>query len=414
MDAGRPEEPQQHSWDRHVAGSERHAPSERPAAPGHAGGPERPDLTQPGQAHQQQPHEQPLLGRPAPGQAPGPQTPGQAYGQQAHEEQHGQQAHGQQAHGGWQQPGAWHAPTAAAGAGAAGPPLWGVPQGEAAGPFRRGPLWTARQKVAALVAGAALAVGAGGAGAAVAMAFTDHGTVYSSPVAVSGASSKASTTAQVAAAVQPSVVSISSQSQSGESEGSGVILRSDGVIMTNAHVVSDGGQLSVKFSDGRTASATLLGADTSNDIAVIKAQGVSGLKPATLGDSDRLAVGDTVLAVGNPLGLSGSVTSGIVSALGRQVQEGDSGGGQQDLPPGLQGRLSQQQQAVIENAIQTDAAINPGNSGGALVDSAGQVIGINTAIATSGSSSGNIGVGFAIPIDQAKKAADKIISSASL
>ncbi|GAA0226227.1 hypothetical protein GCM10009527_023330 [Actinomadura nitritigenes] len=275
-------------------------------------------------------------------------------------------------------------------------------------------MWTARQKVAALIAGAALAVGAGGAGAAVAMAFADHDTVYSSPVAVSGASSKASTTAQVAAAVQPSVVSISSQSQTGESEGSGVILRSDGVIMTNAHVVSDGGRLSVKFSDGRTAQATLLGADTANDIAVIKAQGVSGLKPATLGDSSRLAVGDTVLAVGNPLGLSGSVTSGIVSALGRQVQEGDSGGGQQNLPPGLQGQLSQQQQAVIENAIQTDAAINPGNSGGALVNSAGQVIGVNTAIATSGSSSGNIGVGFAIPIDQAKKAADKIISSASL
>ncbi|MFF0525721.1 trypsin-like peptidase domain-containing protein [Actinomadura nitritigenes] len=417
MDAGRPEEPQQHSWDRHVAGSERHAPSERPAAPGHAGGPERPDLTQPGQPHQRQPHDQPLLGEAAPGQqTPGQQTPGQQTpGQQAPEEQaHGQQAHGQQAYGGWQQPGAWHAPTAAAGAGAAGPPHWGVPQAGAAGPFRRGPLWTARQKVAALVAGAALAVGAGGAGAAVAMAFADHGTVYSSPVAVSGASSKASTTAQVAAAVQPSVVSISSRSQTGESEGSGVILRSDGVIMTNAHVVSDGGRLSVKFSDGRTAPATLLGADTANDIAVIKAQGVSGLKPATLGDSDRLAVGDTVLAVGNPLGLSGSVTSGIVSALGRQVQEGDSGGGQQDLPPGLQGRLSQQQQAVIENAIQTDAAINPGNSGGALVNSAGQVIGVNTAIATSGSSSGNIGVGFAIPIDQAKKAADKIISSASV
>ncbi|MDL4814945.1 S1C family serine protease [Actinomadura opuntiae] len=369
MDTGRPEEPQQQqAWDRHVAGSGRRAAADQQAA-----------------SDQHATRPQPM----------GPGRPGFA------------------PHGQWQEPGAWHA-APMAGAGAAGPPHWDVPQAEAAEPARRGPMWTARQKVAALVAGAALAVGAGGAGAAVAMAFTGHDTVYSSPVAVSGASSKASTTAQVAAAVQPSVVSISSRSQMSESEGSGVILRSDGVILTNAHVVSDGGQLSVKFSNGKTAPATLLGADTANDIAVIKAQGVSGLKPATLGDSGKLAVGDSVLAVGNPLGLSGSVTSGIVSALGRQVQEGDSGGGRQQLPPGLQGQLSQQQEAVIENAIQTDAAINPGNSGGALVNSAGQVIGVNTAIATSGSSSGNIGVGFAIPIDQAKKSADKIIASASL
>ncbi|GAA2128324.1 S1C family serine protease [Actinomadura napierensis] len=379
MDAGRPEEPQQQAWDRHVAGSERRAAYEQQAATEQQAAPEQ--------------HAAPAQ-HAVPGRPPGPGRPDFA------------------PHGQWQEQGTWHA-APMAGGGAAGPPHWGVPPAGAAEPARRGRMWTARRKAAALVAGAALAVGAGGAGAAVAMAFTGHDTVYSSPVAVSGASSKASTTAQVAAAVQPSVVSISSRSQMSESEGSGVILRSDGVILTNAHVVSDGGQLSVKFSNGKTANATLLGSDTANDIAVIKAQGVSGLKPATIGDSGKLAVGDTVLAVGNPLGLSGSVTSGIVSALGRQVQEGDSGGGQQQLPPGLQGQLSQQQEAVIENAIQTDAAINPGNSGGALVNSAGQVIGVNTAIATSGSSSGNIGVGFAIPINQAKQAADKIIASAS-
>ncbi|WP_433466517.1 S1C family serine protease [Spirillospora sp. CA-128828] len=276
---------------------------------------------------------------------------------------------------------------------------------------RPGPFGTARRKLAAMGAAAALAVGAGGAGAAMTLALTHQSTVYASPTAVAGVTSK-STTAQVAAAVQPSVVSIQAQTASGVSGGSGVILRSDGVIMTNAHVVSGAQQVSVKFSDGRTASARVLGANTGQDIAVIKAAGVSGLKPATLGDSSALAVGDQVLAVGSPLGLDGSVTSGIVSALGRQIQE--SGDDQQQLPPGLRGQLSQQQQTVIKNAIQTDAAINPGNSGGALVNASGQVVGVNTAILTAGNSEGNIGVGFSIPVDSAKKAADAIIAGASL
>ena len=288
------------------------------------------------------------------------------------------------------------------------PPGPGAP--EPAGPAAPGLFGTARGKLAAVGAAAALALGAGAGGAAVALALTHESTVYASPTAVSGASST-STTAQVAAAVQPSVVSIQAQTSSGVSGGSGVILRSDGVILTNAHVVSGARQVAVKFSDGRTAAARVVGADSRADVAVIKAQGVSGLKPATLGDSDRLAVGDQVLAVGSPLGLDGSVTSGIVSALGREVQEGDS---EQQLPPGLRGQLSQQQQTVIKNAIQTDAAINPGNSGGALVNASGQVIGVNTAIATSGGSDGNIGVGFAIPIDSAKKTADEIIAGASV
>lgn len=296
------------------------------------------------------------------------------------------------------------------------PPQWGTPTWQGPGNVpppagRPGRFGTARQKIAAAGAATALALGAGGAGAAITLALTHESTVYASPTAVSGTSAKGGSTAQVAAAVQPSVVSIQAQTPRGVSGGSGVILRSDGVILTNAHVVSGARQVAVKFADGRTASAEILGADTEGDIAVVKARGVSGLKPATLGNSDALAVGDSVLAVGSPLGLDGSVTSGIVSALGREVREGEE---QPQLPPGLRGQLSQQQQTVIENAIQTDAAINPGNSGGALVNAAGQVIGVNTAIATSGNSTGNIGVGFAIPINSAKRTADAIIAGAAV
>ncbi|TDC76741.1 trypsin-like peptidase domain-containing protein [Actinomadura sp. 7K507] len=291
-----------------------------------------------------------------------------------------------------------------------GQPHWQGPGNVPPPAPRPGLFGTARQKIAAVGAATALALAAGGAGAAATMALTHEETVYASPTAVSGAES-GGTTAQVAAAVQPSVVSIQARTPNGTSGGSGVILRSNGVILTNAHVVDGARQVAVKFANGDTASARVLGAEAGDDIAVIKAQGVSGLKPATLGDSGDLAVGDTVLAVGSPLGLDGSVTSGIVSALGRQVQEGQE---DQPLPPGLEDRLTQQEQTVIENAIQTDAAINPGNSGGALVNASGQVIGVNTAIATAGQSDGNIGVGFAIPIDSAKKTADEIIAGASV
>ncbi|NDU77764.1 trypsin-like serine protease [Actinomadura sp. DSM 109109] len=271
---------------------------------------------------------------------------------------------------------------------------------------------TARQRLAVVGAAMALALGAGGAGAGAVLALAHDSQVTVSPTAVSGITSK-STTAQVAAAVQPSVVSIQARTAAGVEGGSGVVLRSDGTILTNAHVVSGAEEVSVKFSDGETATARVLGADRAEDIAVVRAQGVSGLRPAALGSSRTVSVGDQVLAVGSPLGLDGSVTSGIVSALGREIQE--SGDDQrQQLPPGLQGRLSRQQQTVIKDAIQTDAAINPGNSGGALVNAAGQVIGVNTAIATSGSSEGNIGVGFAIPIDSARKAAEAIIAGASV
>ncbi|MER7272908.1 trypsin-like peptidase domain-containing protein [Dactylosporangium sp. NPDC000244] len=189
----------------------------------------------------------------------------------------------------------------------------------------------------------------------------------------------------VAETVLPSVVDIST----GEAEGSGVIMTADGQVITNNHVVAGATKLQVTFSTGKTAAATVVGTDPAGDIAVIKIQGVSGLTPAKFGDSDALRVGDTVLAVGSPLGLQGSVTAGIVSALHRTI-EGEQGG------------------KSIADAIQTDAAINPGNSGGALVNLRGEVVGINTAIATAGENSGNIGVGFAISANRARSSADQL------
>jgi putative serine protease PepD len=254
-----------------------------------------------------------------------------------------------------------------------------------------------------------IAVGAGGVGAMGAVALTGGEPAAVSGTGASPVSTGKGTIAQIAAAVQPSVVSVGVTTPNGSGEGSGVILRPDGTIITNAHVVSNATRIQVKFSDGRTAPAELLGADGAHDIAVIRAQGVSGLKAAAPGDSDALAVGDTVLAMGSPLGLDGSVTAGIVSALGRTLEEGGSQD-RQGMPPGF-GQVRQQRTTTIRNAIQTDAAINPGNSGGALVDGAGRVVGINTAIATTGQGNGSIGVGFAIPINDAMKSADRIIAS---
>jgi putative serine protease PepD len=224
--------------------------------------------------------------------------------------------------------------------------------------------------------------------------------------------------------VLPSVVNINVTSQSESDTGSGIVLRSDGYILTNNHVVSaasdGGGQISVTFNDGSTSSAKIVGTDPLDDLAVVKVS-KSGLTPATLGDSSDIQVGDPVLAVGSPLGLQGTVTEGIISALNRPVEtEDDSQQQEQQDPFGFGFGENSTPQSTTEptviDAIQTDAAINPGNSGGALVDSAGQVIGINSAIASLGSSdvtsqSGSIGVGFAIPINQAKVIATELIES---
>jgi len=268
------------------------------------------------------------------------------------------------------------------------------------------------RKTIAGLALAAVAVGGGAVGAVAATAFQPT-TVVSAPSPVFKAASNQLTVAQVAQKVQPSVVMI--QGQTGE--GSGVVLSDDGLILTNNHVVvgaGQGGQMTVKFNDGKTAKASVVGTDPSTDLAVIRADGVSGLTKASLGDSDQLQVGDSVLAIGSPLGLDGSVTAGIVSALNRTVTVGGEQDQQQQLPPGWGQQRQQQGQesgaTTLGDAIQTDAAINPGNSGGALVNAAGQVIGINSAIATNGGSSGNIGVGFAIPVNTAKQVADQLIS----
>jgi putative serine protease PepD len=229
------------------------------------------------------------------------------------------------------------------------------------------------------------------------------------------------------------VVTISASSGSAGGTGSGIILDDQGHILTNTHVVTLDGQtanaaLEVRTSEGKVLTAKLVGTDPVSDLAVIKVDDTSGLTPATLGDSGKLNVGDTAIAIGSPLGLTGTVTDGIVSTLNRTIsvassaapEEGDNaqGGDQgfQFAPPG--GGQSQQtsgQGSIAINVIQTDAAINPGNSGGALVNSSGEIIGVNVAIASAGSnsssSSGNIGVGFSIPINHAKRVAQEIIDS---
>ncbi|MFD3684691.1 S1C family serine protease, partial [Nocardiopsis sp. NPDC058631] len=203
---------------------------------------------------------------------------------------------------------------------------------------------------------------------------------------------------EVAESVLPSVVSI----QTANGGGSGVVISSDGQILTNAHVVaaSEGGALEVLFNDGTSAPAEVLGADTVSDIAVIQVEGRNDLEPATLGDSEQIGVGADVVAIGSPLGLSGTVTTGVVSALNRPVNTGatESGNGQT---------------STVINAIQTDAAINPGNSGGPLVNMASEVIGVNTAIAGVSQESGSVGLGFAIPINQARPIAEQLVESGS-
>jgi putative serine protease PepD len=281
-----------------------------------------------------------------------------------------------------------------------GPP---VPPPPAPAPAKRG-ISTGKKAIAGLAL-AAVAIGGGVAGAAVTTMFQPAATTSAAPAPASfRQASSTFTIADVAEKLEPSVVMI----EGSTGEGSGVVLSADGLVLTNNHVVvgaGQGGQMAVKFSDGKTARATVVGTDPTTDLAVIRAEGVSGLTPAALGDSDQLKVGDPVLAIGSPLGLQGSVTAGIVSALDRTLTVG---GEQEQAPPGWGGRQSQS--TTIGGAIQTDAAINPGNSGGALVDAAGQVIGINTAIATGGSGSGNIGVGFAIPINTAKQVADQLMN----
>lgn len=252
----------------------------------------------------------------------------------------------------------------------------------------------------------------------------------------------------VAAKASPSVVTISVSGGQSGGTGSGIILSEDGYVLTNTHVVTlDGATgdptIQVKTNDGHLYEAELVGTDPLSDLAVIKLVDASGLTPLEFADSDKLNVGDTAIAIGAPLGLSGTVTNGIVSALNRSIDvassaapstpddsEGDSGEGDQgdssgespfdfffDLPD-PDGGESQAPQAsagqVSLPVIQTDAAINPGNSGGALLDSEGKLIGVNVAILSAGGASaeaGNIGVGFAVPSNLAERIANEIIEN---
>ncbi len=244
-------------------------------------------------------------------------------------------------------------------------------------------------------------------------------------------------TTAVATAALPSVVTIEVAGSDQAGSGSGVIISDDGYVLTNTHVVTLGGAVAdptirVTTSDGRIFEATVVGTDPIYDLAVIKLKGAEGLTPMDFADSSKLNVGDTAVALGAPLGLANSVTTGIVSALNRSIQiassalpdsSSEDAPDQQQSPDQGQGQgpfqfdipgsgTPQTSDSISIAVIQTDAAINHGNSGGALVNSKGELIGINVAIASSGSSedSGSIGIGFAIPSNIAKRVSDEIIA----
>jgi putative serine protease PepD len=262
---------------------------------------------------------------------------------------------------------------------------------------------------AAALAIAAVSAGVGGVAA---LTVYPHAHVRSTVVAASASRPAALSTdsiEQVAAKVLPSVVQLQTQSGSRTALGSGIVLTSDGLIMTNAHVVASAQQAAsagpggmrtvVTLADGRTAPFTVVAADPTSDIAVVRAQGTSGLTPITFGSSAGLRVGQQVAAVGSPLGFDGTVTTGIVSALHRPVSTSSD---------------AANEGGAVMDAIQTDAPLNPGNSGGALVNTNGQLIGMNSANAALGSASGESGsdgLGFAIPVDEAKRIADELIAT---
>ncbi|MFR9796012.1 trypsin-like peptidase domain-containing protein [Streptomyces sp. MS06] len=393
-----------------------------PSAPQHASSPVNPEWPPP-PPHRpdeaptmQQPAQQPCAGRPdvpaRPAYAGQPDVPAQpAYA-------------GQQAGSGVPpvngEPGAAvqdPAPAAWPGHGGGGhdggtTPLAAVPAGSPA-PRRkrnRGPV--------ALLAAVAIAAAAIGGGTAYAIQeLTGQGTVAAAPSTSVVPAGKRGDIAAIAAAAGPSIVEVKATLADGSSTGSGVVITSDGEILTNNHVVSGASSVKVRTSDGKEYTARVVGTDSKKDLALIKLEGASGLKAASLGDSDNVQVGDTVVAIGSPEGLTGTVTSGIVSALNRDVtvptEESSGqqpGGGRWPFEfGGRQFNGDPGSSTTTYKAIQTDASLNPGNSGGALIDANGNVIGINSAMYSasgSGSSSsadaGSVGLGFAIPINTVK------------
>jgi putative serine protease PepD len=288
------------------------------------------------------------------------------------------------------------------------PPAAAMPAGAAHQPVDARRAGRLRIGVAGLVAGALIG---GGAGAGVVTLLEEpatRGSTAATAQSVVIENPQSATTATAAAAkAAPSVVTVYVQNGSSSGSGSGVVLTADGYVVTNNHVVTldsgETGDVQVRTADGTLYDAEVVGTDPSSDLAVIKLDGAEGLTPADFADSDDVQVGDVAVAIGAPLGLSNTVTDGIISATDRAVATG-----------------STQDDTTVIDALQTDAAINPGNSGGALVDGAGEVVGINTAIATvasgapgSSSQGGNIGVGFAIPSNTATRIAQEIIETGS-
>ena len=330
--------------------------------------------------------ETPAQGTPVP-QEPGPDQPGQAYS--------GWGTHGQPAYGppGYPQPG-YGQP----GYGAQAYPTAALPAVAQPNDAKRG---RGLGSVAAVgLVAALLGGGVGGYVGYESARTTSTGTspgvlVDPLPPADPNATPLSPVEA-VAQRVLPSVVQLQVEGFRGAGEGSGMVLSADGLLLTNNHVVesaANGGRVVALFQDGTSAPAEIVGRDPSSDLAVLRAQGVSGLTPVTIGNSDSLRVGQQVVAFGAPLGLGGTVTTGIISALDRAVSVGQDSGANE---------------ATVLSAVQTDAAINPGNSGGPLVDMQGAVIGINSAIATTGAEGGSIGVGFAVPSNQAKRVAEEL------
>ena len=372
------------------------------------------------------------------GQQPAPYQQGyghQAYGQPA--PAYGQAGYGQQGYG--QQPAApYGAPT-----------QQGYPSPQPGGPTSQTPK-PAKEKdgkgnrAGLLVTGFVLAgLLGGGVGAGVVGVYAANSN-NGAPVSSTGATNvtvnnpqTATDVTAVASKASPSVVTINVSSSAEAGTGSGVILSSDGYVLTNTHVVTLDGEsgnttITVNTNDGKIYKAKVVGTDPVLDLAVIKLQNASGLSKATFANSDKVNVGDTAIAIGAPLGLSGTVTNGIVSALNRSIQiassaapnqdQQDNGGSNPfnfwnfDQNGGGSGQSSTQSTISLP-VIQTDAAINPGNSGGALLDGKGKVMGINVAIASAGSSdsssgqTGSIGVGFAIPSNVAQRVANELIEN---
>jgi putative serine protease PepD len=267
-------------------------------------------------------------------------------------------------------------------------------QSTTGGRSRRWILWVA--------IGAALVVG-GVVGGVIGSATASTGSPAAAATEQGASTVSACPVSNVANEVLPSVVTIAAQGSSGAGTGSGEVIKTDGYILTNNHVISiaaNGGKVEVQFSDGATAPATITGRDPLTDLAVLKVSDEKRLKAIQLGSSSSVRLGQPVVAIGAPLGLSGTVTSGIVSALDRTIEV-----------PG-----ENNQSALLVGAVQTDAAINPGNSGGALVNCSGELVGVPTAGASVPSSSGeasggNIGLGFAIPVDLAKSVSSELIET---